>query len=140
MPGQVTSVNLGQEARQIRKLLDRLLRCPSMNFPSHRKGVDAPMEPGVYIIYDPKSVVAHVGRTPRGKLGIRQRLKNHLHSSSSFTSQYLKGAGHVLRSGYTFRYIIVKDPRTRALLEAYATGCLCPAHLGSGDMLQSTQR
>jgi hypothetical protein len=27
----------------------------------------------------------------------------------------------------------VINPRQRALLEAYATGFLCPAHLGLGD-------
>ena len=42
----------------------------------------------------------------------------------------LERDGTTLRKGYTFSYMIVPDPRMRALLEAYAIGRLCPAHLG----------
>jgi hypothetical protein len=87
----------------------------------------------VYIIYK-EEVVLHTGRTLRGKDGLQQRLKNHLHGSSSFTVEYLKGKGATLREGgYTYQYLELGDSRKRALLEAYAIGTLCPEHLGLGE-------
>ena len=47
---------------------------------------------GVYIIYSPNGRVTHVGRTVRGKRGLRQRLNNHLHGASSFV-YLMHGAG-----------------------------------------------
>src|SRR5262249_12513613 len=85
-----------------------------------------------YVIYSSTGKVLHVGRTLRGLLGIRQRLTNHLQRQSSFTMQYLKGDSSKLRS-CKFRCLVVTNPRKRALLEAYATGYLCPAHLGLGE-------
>jgi hypothetical protein len=35
---------------------------------------------------------------------------------------------------YKFRCVVVENPRLRALLESYATGQLCPAHLGLGEI------
>src|SRR5258706_7119 len=49
---------------------------------------------------------------------------------------YLKRRGSNLRNGYTFRYLIVAPARRRALLEIYATGMLCPVHLGTSDSYQ----
>lgn len=92
-----------------------------------------PSKQGVYIIYSPHTKkVVHVGRTYRGKAGLRQRLKNHIHGSSSFTLVYLKGRGKKLRRGYKFQYLPLprKAWRRCALLEAYATGFLCPVHIG----------
>jgi len=34
---------------------------------------------------------------------------------------------------YTYQYLEVTDPRQRALVECYAAGVLCPAHLGVGQ-------
>jgi hypothetical protein len=95
-------------------------------------GPDAPTDLGVYLIYDRKGQIVHVGQTPRGKAGIRQRLFNHLYGQSSFTEHYLKGDGARLRKGYAFRCLVVRDARLRALLEAHAIGQLCPAHIGTG--------
>jgi hypothetical protein len=89
---------------------------------------------GVYVIYDPKGRVAHVGRTVRGKRGLYQRLNNHLHGKSSFVIKALDGKGGVLRRGYKFR-IAVENSRLRAFLEAFAIGQLCPDHIGDGAAL-----
>ncbi len=87
----------------------------------------------MYIIRKGETVL-HVGRTLRGQDGLHQRLKNHLHGSSSFTREYLKGKGATLReSGYVYQFLELEDSRKRALLEAYAIGTLCPEHLGLGQ-------
>jgi hypothetical protein len=52
---------------------------------------------------------------------------------SSFADKYLKGRGSALRKGYKFKYLIVEEPRERALVEAFGIGKLCPAHLGLGQ-------
>jgi len=70
-------------------LFTRLKRTPLKTFPGSQGKIDAPNGQGVYVIYDPLGNVAHVGRTPSGSGGIRQRLKNHLHGASSFTRQRL---------------------------------------------------
>ncbi|WP_256387933.1 hypothetical protein [Bradyrhizobium sp. SK17] len=36
------------------------------------------------MIYDSKSVVAHVGRGVQGRRGLDQRINNHLHGRPSF--------------------------------------------------------
>ena len=117
----------------IRRLLDELLRSEAYAFPPERGRLEAPTDHGVYLIYDPQGRVAHVGRTPRARKGLRQRLKDHLHASSSFTNKYLKGDGSKLRRGFKYKYLVIPDPRTRALVEALAVGTLCPLHLGLGD-------
>ena len=117
----------------IRRFLNELLRSDSHPFPPERGRLHAPTEPGVYLIYDARGRVAHVGRTPRARNGLRQRLNDHLHGNSSFTNEYLKGDGSKLRHGYQYKYLVITDPRKRALVEALATGALCPLHLGLGD-------
>jgi len=114
-------------------LFDKLCAQPKLSFPTFRQPLDAPSKLGVYIIRN-EEVVLHIGRTLRGRNGIHQRLKNHLHGSSSFTNEYLKGKGATLREdGYTYQYLALEDPRKRALLEAYAVGTLCPKHVGLGE-------
>ena len=93
---------------------------------------NAPDGRGVYVIYNPRGQVVHVGGTPRGKRGIAQRLENHLHGKSSFVEQHLDGKGYRLWEGYSFRCLVVRAPKPRAYLEAYAIGMLCPAHIGIG--------
>jgi hypothetical protein len=122
-----------EENQVVQTLLRELMSAPPQPFPPPRKRLEAPTAQGVYVIYERSGRVVHVGRTPRGSRGIRQRLANHLHNLSSFTNKYLNGRGSELRDGYMFRCLVVEDPRKRALLEAYATGCLCPAHLGLGQ-------
>jgi hypothetical protein len=124
---------LNLEQREIRALFAKLCKARLHNFPEEKKGVVAPNEQGVYVIYSPRTKrVLHVGRTYKGKSGLRQRLNNHMHGSSSFAQAYLKGRGSLLRNGYTFRCLPVKHRKRRALLEAYAAGQLCPAHIGLG--------
>lgn len=121
------------ESQKIKDLFTELCEQSGLSFPQHRKALNAPSQPGVYIICKGKTVL-HVGRTLRGKGGLHQRLKNHLHGSSSFTNNHLKGKGDILRkNGYTYQYLKVKSPRLRALLEAYSVGHLCPKHIGLGD-------
>jgi hypothetical protein len=125
---------MSREQKAVRALFIELKHSRLHEFPKHRKRIDAPNKQGVYVIYSPGvRKVVHVGRTYEGTAGLRQRLKNHLHGSSSFTEQYLKGRGPSLRNGYTFRCLPLASPRRRALLEAYAVGCLCPAYIGLSE-------
>jgi len=121
------------ERKRIEDLFTDLCNKPVRLFPKERERLSAPSDSGVYIIRKGDTVL-HVGRTVRGKEGIRQRLKNHLHGSPSFTNKYLKGNGAVLRDGeHTYKFIVVEYARDRALLEAYAIGILCPKHIGLGE-------
>ena len=121
-----------QEPKKIQKLLQKLINSESHPFPRKGQPIEAPTDHGVYIIYNAKDQVAHVGRSVRGKNGLHQRLKNHLQGASSFANKYLHGDGSKLRDGYKFKYLVIPDPRKRALVEALATGTLCPLHLGLG--------
>ncbi len=121
-----------KEPKTIHQLLQKLINSEFHLFPPKFKPVDAPTEHGVYIIYDPSGRVVHVGRTPRAQNGLRQRLKNHLQGKSSFARSYLDEDGSKLRNGYKFKYLVIPNPRKRALLEALATGTLCPLYLGLG--------
>ncbi len=124
---------MNKESQGIKILFDKLCRQLKRPFPRFRQPLDAPLKQGVYVIRK-KETVLHVGRTLGGRNGIHQRLKNHLHGSSSFTKKYLKGKGATLREdGYTYQYRVLEDPRKRALLEAYAVGTLCPKHIGLGE-------
>src|SRR5262245_59404347 len=124
-----------REQANIQRLFGRLTHSPLQPFPSPRGKLIAPNGQGVYVIYSPRWRVVHVGRTPSGTGGIRQRLGNHLHNASSFTARFLDGHGAELRRGYTFRCLVAKSRRLRALLEAYAIGRLCPAHIGLGSLV-----
>ena len=121
------------EAREIDDLFELLSSQPKRHFPLQGQPLDASTMHGVYIIYRGDTVL-HVGRTYRGKKGLHQRLYNHLHGSSSFTNDYLNGEGSILRKAeYSYQYLVLEDARKRALLEAYATGKLCPEHIGVGE-------
>ena len=123
---------MNNESQKILMLFNQLCKQSKHLFPKYRQSLIASSKPGVYIIRK-KNAVLHVGRTLRGKYGLNQRLKNHIHGSSSFTNEFLNGKGEILRGDdYTYQYIEVEDPRKRALLEAYAIGKLCPAHIGLG--------
>lgn len=124
---------MANEAGKIEKLFSKLCNAELRTFPPFRGRLDAPAEQGVYIIYSPRGKVVHVGTTPRAKGGIAQRLRNHIYGLSSFTYVFLNGDGSQLREAYQFRCLAVPNPRHRALLEAYAIGHLCPAHLGVGS-------
>lgn len=119
------------EKRIVQELFKELCAQPKHLFPQHRESLSAPQKPGVYVIRK-GGIVLHVGRTLRGKEGLRQRLKNHLHGSSSFTDKYLNGRGATLRKGHSYQCLPVGNSRQRALLENYAIGTLCPKHIGLG--------
>ena len=125
------------EKKKIEKLFKELISAKVYLFPLPRQVVIAPIEKGVYVICDPDGNVVHVGRTPRAKNGLRQRLKNHLAGQSSFVHTFLEGKKEILRKVYSYKYLVVKDSRERALLEAYAIGMLCPAHVGVGESLSN---
>jgi hypothetical protein len=120
------------EPKTIKAKLNQLLKSPLLRFPVRGDRLTAPYLQGVYIIYDPKGRVAHVGRTVRGKRGLHQRINNHLHGRSSFVIKALNGKGARLRQGFKFRFIAIGNGRLRALIEAFAIGQLCPDHLGDG--------
>ncbi len=122
-----------REAYKIKKLFKKLCRQKIYKFPKKREKILAPKQDGVYIIYNPKGAVVHVGRTQRGKRGLWRRLGDHLRGHSSFANIYLKGNPAKLRKGYRFRYLIINNPRKRALAEILAIAKLCPKHLGLGE-------
>ena len=124
---------MSREPLTIRKLYRQLLRSRPKRFPKTGERLAVPDKHGVYIIFAPRGTVLHVGRTLRGKKGLRQRLNNHLHGNSSFTNQFLRGKGSKLRGTHKFAFLEIADARIRALLEAYAVGSLCPKHLGVGE-------
>jgi hypothetical protein len=120
-----------RERQAVKDLFTALRKQPMLPFPQARKKLEAPLKPGVYVIRE-GAIVLHVGRTLRGKEGLHQRLTDHLHGNSSFTQDYLQGKGAKLREGHTHQSLVVEPSRLRALLEAYATGTLCPKHIGLG--------
>jgi hypothetical protein len=120
------------EPKTIKAKLNQLLKSPLLRFPVSGDRLTVPYLQGVYIIYDPKGRVEHVGRTVRGRRGLHQRINNHLHGRSSFVIKALNGKGARLRLGFKFRFIAIENSRLRALIEAFAIGQLCPDHLGDG--------
>ena len=125
---------------KVKEKFGKLLRAKIKSFPAQQHQFKETEERGVYVIYGPHGKVLHVGGTPRGRRGIRQRLSNHLHGQSSFTnkSEYLRQhGGRTLKARYTYvrercsyRCLAIGDERLRVLLEAYAIGHLCPDHIG----------
>ncbi len=107
-----------REQKRIRTLFDQLMSAPLKDFPYRYTKFDTASEQGVYVIYGPRLKVLYVGRTYRGDNysgGLRRRL----------ITQRQK-----IQGGSKFRCLVVKKPRERALLEAYATGFLCPKQIG----------
>jgi hypothetical protein len=127
------------EIKKVKAKFNELKRSPQYRFPD-RGGLKAPNQRGVYVIYGPRKETLHVGGTPRGRRGICQRLSNHLYGQSSFTikSLFLKRHGgrtlrkryHYVRAHCTYQCLRIRNDRLRALVEAYAIGCLCPDHIG----------
>jgi hypothetical protein len=97
------------EPELIKTLFDDLKGQPLRSFRRRCPGV--PDDDGVYIIYGHwEGHVLYVGRTYRGSLrrcpfrrGLRRRLQSHRGKYGRFTG---------------FRYLVVREPRQRALLEA----------------------
>jgi hypothetical protein len=111
----------------------RELECAARHpFPTTRDDLaSVPTDPGVYVIRSSDTVLP-IGNTPRGREGLRQRTKNHLNGRSSFVRAFFGGDAAKLKN-CTLQWLIVPVPRLRALLEAYAIGMSCPAHLGTHE-------
>jgi len=122
-----------RDFRTVEVLFRKLRRSRRRVFPQKKSQLGASKRQGVYLIYNKRGRVVHVGRTPRARGGIRQRLHDHLSDRSSFTTKYLKRKAYRLwKERFQYQYVVVSSRRRRALLEMYAIGRLCPAHLGLG--------
>lgn len=104
------------EGQQIKKLFKELISQPRYKIPKPREKFNAPSEHGVYILRKGKSVL-YVGRSISVKGGLRKRLRS---------NRFFK-----LSESKTYQFIVVEKDKERALLEALATGMLCPKNLGS---------
>lgn len=121
------------EANEIMKLYKILVDSTKCIFPVN-SDIKASEKHGVYIIYSPNNEVLHVGKTNDAKGGLNQRILNHMRNQSSFSKLYLKLYQVNLRNnGYYFKYVEVEDSRRRGLLEALASGLLCPLHFGTRE-------
>ncbi len=120
-----------KEQEKIQKLLKELQKSEFHNFPQKRQTLNVSSKQGVYIIFNSNKEILHIGRTYRGSKGLKQRLKNHLHGSSSFMQNYSEINTEKLRKTCKFKYIEVEDLRVRAFLESLAVGSLCPKYIGS---------
>ena len=117
---------MSTECQTIAELLKELCEQKKRPFPQRRQPLTGPESHGVYIIRR-NDTVLHVGKTSRAQGGLQQRLRDHLYGNSSFVRDDLNGQGATLReTGYTYQFLVEQDARTRALLEALATGTLCP--------------
>ena len=115
---------MNDESQEVKRLFCELCAQPKRLF--ERQPLDAPSKPGVYIIRQGETVL-HIGRTLRGRGGLHQRLKNHLHGSSSFTKEYLKGRGATLREGgYAYQYLELEDLENEHFLKPMQLGHFAP--------------
>jgi len=129
------------EREEIETLFERLNEQKEYPFPKAGVPLVVSDKPGVYVIRDEARKVVHVGRTVRGRGGLKQRLNNHLRGQSSFVKDsHLNGDGSRLRGVYTFQVLSVDDSRQRALLECLAIARLCPEHLGLGALRDKNGR
>ena len=124
---------MSTERQKIAALFDSLWKAAVRVFPETRKKLEASRTQGVYVILDPDDTVVHAGRTPRAKGGLHQRLYDHLYGRSSVVQEYRRGNAVSLRGSFKFGCLEVGEPRKRALLEAYPTAWLTPAHIGLGQ-------
>ena len=123
------------EPDRVREKFALLIKQPRFTFPAARQRLMAPTLGGVYVIYDSRGRAIHVGRTSRGKNGLHQRLRNHLGAQSSFVNKFFAGDGAALRGRCSYQCLPISNDRLRCLVESYAVGVLCPAHLGLGKIL-----
>jgi hypothetical protein len=101
-----------RERRAVETLFKELVGAPRKKFPRSAVELNASRRRGLYVIYDRRGRVAHVGRTPKAKDGIVQRLRNHMRGQSSFVAHHLKGDGSRLwRDKFEFRWIVVRGGR-----------------------------
>jgi hypothetical protein len=97
------------------KSFDKLMLEPLQSFPTIGERLNAPKQPGVYVIYDAKEKVRYVGLV-HGVGGLRQRLMTHSRDSTWFKFKYGRRGG--------FRCLVVDEARQRELLGAYTEAFL----------------
>jgi hypothetical protein len=68
------------EPEIIKALFDKLMGTPRQRFPKLGMRLDAPTQPGIYVLYGVKDKVLYVGETGAVK-GLRTRLMVHLRAS-----------------------------------------------------------
>jgi hypothetical protein len=115
----------------IEALFAQLMAAEKFKFPRSPTQVKASYGQGVYVIYDQHGAVAHVGMTKLGEGGLFRRMRDHVCGYSSFHRLHLEPKGQKVSNGFSYAWLVVDSPRTRALLEGLATGRLCPAHIGA---------
>ena len=83
------------ESAAVRELFNKLRQQKLMQFPrnGYVERLDVSEAQGVYVIYNPRKIPVHVGRTVHGKRGLRQRLDQHLLGQSSFVGHYERLGG-----------------------------------------------
>ena len=131
---------MASEFERVQQFFAALEGAPLQEFPASGARLNVPETHGVYAIYGRRGVrVLHVGRTVTGTKGLRQRLSNHLYGRSSFVTLHFDRDATRVR-GLRFKYVEVKNPRIRALVEAYAIGQYCPSHIGyARSLLEAKQ-
>jgi len=120
------------ESENIKLLYDQLLQSKPHKFPTTGP-LDITCKLGVYIIFNSKGVVSHVGNTRNGKKGLCQRLNNHLNGTSSYRKNFLRPRNLSVRNGFTYKLIEISSGRHRVFLESLACGLLCPEYIGTHE-------
>lgn len=113
----------------IQSHFNRLIKSRLLSFKSTTDVNNISTNLGVYIIYNNKKEVLYIGRTPKAKGGLKQRIKNHLNGASSFSINFAQKNNLDLKKIGKFRYIPIEDYSERAYTEALATGKLCPQYI-----------
>jgi hypothetical protein len=110
---------LTREQKTIVGLFDRLKNAPLQVFDNQPLN-NVPTEQGVYVICGSRGKILYVGRTRSRRFGLKDRLTDHRRNYKH-------------KPGCKYRYLVVKDKRRGALLEALATGSLCPSKFDGSD-------
>ena len=109
------------EPEIIKALFDKLMLAPLRALSLyHGDRLTVPVGSGVYVVYGARGKVRYVGQG-----NLRARIGGHLRWSF-LVFKY----GQDFRKRGRFRCLVAEGARQRYLLEAYATGCLCPASVG----------
>jgi hypothetical protein len=117
---------LKKEPQRIIELFNKLMSVPLRPLRTWRRLDDVPIKPGVYVICDPRGSFVRVGMA-EGRLGLQGRLTQHRDRFRKRNPQKYQKQNH------QYRCLVVLNPRKRALLEAYATGSLCPREIRLGE-------
>lgn len=86
------------ELGKIAALFHKLKKQPTKTFPARRQKLEAPKEPGVYVIYSPGGKVEHVGESR----SIAGRLRGHMGNSSSYVNKIPRPEGSETARGVFF--------------------------------------